>query len=437
VNLTLSRTREQPIPDFYSEADNWKCTSYTQNNLDLPPTNVQNTSGTVGPIPGGYPRGLQITADENHSSDLKIPLRSGVFHGDIGGEFVSRKWSIRAQNPRAQHIEGTRIIDGNRKTVKYYGPFLAYPPGSVVLPTYSLDSLVGKGTTAIARCKPTNNVANLATSLFELYRDGLPKLFGSSLWEGHTRRAKDAGGEYLNSEFGWKPLVSDIKDFTYGVANASRILKSYERNSGKIVRRRYEFPVEETEVTTLVTGPYDGLYFSGVALTPALDTSKPAPSVFLTTKFHRRTWFSGAFTYHLPLGYHSRNRMVELAAKAGPLLGIELTPEVVWNAQPWTWAIDWFSNTGDVVSNLSDMATDGLVLKWGYLMEHTVLTNTYFLSNNGRYDPPLANYASPVIGSLEVKRRVKATPFGFATSWNGMTPRQLAIAAALGITRVF
>lgn len=436
--MNLIRTRKRQVPDFYSEADNWHCIAYTQNNLDLPPTGLSDTRGGVGPVPGGYPRGLQITVDENHSADLNThPLRGGVFFGDIGGEFTSQKWSIRAENPRSQHIQGTRILDGNRKTVIYDGPFVAYPPASAILPTYPLNSLAGKGTTAIARCKPTNNVANLATSIFEIYRDGLPKLFGASLWEGHTRRAKDAGSEYLNSEFGWKPLVSDIHDLAYGVANAHKILSSYERNSGKIVRRHYEFPEERTEATSLVTGPYDGLYFSGVALTPALDTSKPAPSVWKTSSFYRRTWFSGAFTYYLPTGYRSRNRMISAAAKAGPLLGIELTPEVVWNASPWTWAIDWFSNAGDVVSNISDMATDGLVLKWGYLMEHSISTNTYFLSPRSRMDPAGRNDASPITATLEVKRRVKATPFGFETAWNGMSPRQLAIAAALGITRVF
>jgi len=129
--------------------------------------------------------------------------------------------------------------------------------------------------------------------------------------------------------------------------------------------------------------------------------------------------------------------MARAAAKAGPLLGIELTPEVIWNASPWTWAVDWFSNAGDVVSNVSDWSTDGLVLRHGYIMEHIVTTVQYALDRPTRIKPLGSIFASPVTAYLETKRREKATPFGFEIGWNGLSPRQLAIAAALGITRVF
>jgi hypothetical protein len=172
-------------------------------------------------------------------------------------------------------------------------------------------------------------------------------------------------------------------------------------------------------------------------MTNLLDTSKPQPVLYKTTRSFRHTWFSGAFTYHLPIGYKSRVGLVSAAAKAGPLLGIELTPETVWNASPWTWAVDWFSNAGDVISNLSDWAVDGLVLKWGYIMEHTLQSVTYTLVGGCRYKPYGLTFASPVTAWKETKRREKATPFGFEISWLGMSPRQLAISAALGITRVF
>jgi hypothetical protein len=255
------------------------------------------------------------------------------------------------------------------------------------------------------------------------------------LWKERTHLAKKAGDEYLNHQFGWLPLVSDVKDVAYAAANSHKILSSYEANAGKVVRRGYEFPVERSKSMTLIQSS-DGIPFLPEIPSVIIDSSKPQPKLYKTTETFRRVWFSGAFTYHLPIGYKSRNGMVRAAAKAGPLLGLELTPDVMWNLAPWTWAIDWFSNAGDVVSNLSDWATDGLVMKYGYIMEHCSTKVTYALDRNSRYKAR-GSYPAIVTVLVETKRRQRATPFGFGLTWNGLSPRQLAIAAALGITRVF
>jgi hypothetical protein len=136
----------------------------------------------------------------------------------------------------------------------------------------------------------------------------------------------------------------------------------------------------------------------------------------------------------MPVGYHSHDALVRAGAKASILFGLELSPDTLWNAAPWTWAIDWVSNTGDVISNISDWATDGLVMKWGYVMEHTISKLTYTFDRKPRiygFD----GYASPLVVFVELKRRKRATPFGFGMSWNSFSPRQLAIAAALGLSK--
>jgi len=160
--------------------------------------------------------------------------------------------------------------------------------------------------------------------------------------------------------------------------------------------------------------------------------------LYKQTVHTKETWFSGAFTYHIPsIALYKQTGMLEAVGKAQHLLGLELTPETVWNLAPWSWAIDWFSNAGDVVSNLSDWATDGLVLKYGYIMERITHEETYTLVGPSRLRFPTGTSASSVTLKYESKRRLPATPFGFGLSWNSFSPRQLAITAALGITRVF
>jgi hypothetical protein len=378
--------------------------------------------------------------DENHKIRDRRSLRA--VGNDIGGSLDIVKVGRRSDAP-IQQLAGTTTSDGfsYERRIRYSGPVFAVNPAVVNIGSYGSfrRNLKPLGTTAIARCKPTNHVSDLAVDMSEIYHTGLPSLPGRRLWEQRTHAARSAGHEYLNSEFGWKPLVSDINNACYAAANADRLMKAYEANSGKPVRRSYRFPVEET-VTSTDLGPYEGyVTFDPNMVWGFVDATMPMPRLVKTTKFRRETWFSGCFTYHLPTDYISRSRLGKAALEAGHLYGIELTPDVVWKASPWTWAIDWFSNAGDVVSNLSSWATDGLVMRYGYIMEKISYEETYALDRPCRLKSWLGGhaYASPVTVYYESKQRVRATPFGFEISWNGMSPRQLAISAALGLTRWF
>lgn len=438
--VLLDRTRYRHVPDLFETCPSGTLTWDTYNPFGHALISHHNETKSFDRTGVLFPRGYQITGDENHSAQMKA-FRRYHFEGDIGGEFdMVKKVLVGSYYP--VHIHQDYVDTGTGYVVDYHGPVLPMPLSTVPIPgTPSLSNLAPWGTKAIALCKPTNNVANLATDLVEARSEGLPNLLGVNLWKEGTNIARGAGSEYLNSEFGWKPLVSDIRGASYAAANAHKILKSYEANSHKIVRRRFEFPVEVTESTAKVG--------TSVPVIPGFSSAPPGffsrflhtGDLYCTTRTYKRVWFSGAFTYHLPVGYKSHNALVSAAAKAGPLLGIELTPDVVWNATPWTWAIDWVSNMGDVVSTTSDMITDGLVIKYGYVMEHTVTSYTYahitnnvytrFGGGNDSYEPSL------LTAYVERKRRTKATPFGFEVSWDNFTPRQLAITVALGLTRIF
>jgi len=143
-----------------------------------------------------------------------------------------------------------------------------------------------------------------------------------------------------------------------------------------------------------------------------------------------------AFTYHLPRDYQARSGVAALADQARHVLGLDLTPEVLWNVMPWSWAVDWFSSTGDVIHNLTDWSTDGLVLKYGYIMEHSIVRDTLtFVGETGL----LARYPQrpdTLVLVSEAKVRRPATPFGFGLNLSAFTGRQKAILAALGMSRL-
>jgi hypothetical protein len=290
----------------------------------------------------------------------------------------------------------------------------------------SLDSL---GTTAIARCIPTNPVADAGTFLGEL-REGLPKIVGRSLFKSAFKDYRKVGGEYLNIEFGWKPLVSDLMKFTNAATNSEKIVRQLHRDSGKNIRRKYAFKDDVSYTKTQQANVY--AWVPPGALSTYLYTG-PGKLV-VDTETRVSTWFSGCFTYHLNLGVTLQDKMDMHAAEARKLYGTELTPETVWNLAPWSWLVDWNSNIGDVIHNVNRFGQDGLVMRYGYIMQRKTVVRTYTLLGGGlNTGAPTRDLKMTVTAESKVRQR--ATPFGFGFDMGSINGRQAAILGALGISR--
>lgn len=375
--------------------------------------------------------GIQVTVSENHPEWQK---RKKLPFSDIGGNFFTQmKSATVSETPRVSSGRETYLQAGLPWITDWYrykGFLLPFHPSTVSFPDYQYSSnatLDAWGATAVARCKPTNSVADVSNFLGETISEGLPKLVGARTWRDRTLKAKSAGEEYLNHQFGWMPLVGEINSMAEAITHAELVLNQYERDSGKLVRRRFDFPPEQTVSSSVFRDGVNAYRTPG----HSLDVGYPRDSgrVLKTTTVSRRRWFSGAFTYYLPPRGTTKGDL----ARAKKLYGLALTPDTVWNLTPWSWAIDWFTNAGDVLSNWSDMVVDGLVMRYGYIMEHTLVSDTYvFAGPTG-----VAGSARPAIVTLvaETKIRRRASPFGFGLTWSGLTPRQMSIIAALGITK--
>lgn len=377
-----------------------------------------------------------------------FPPPRGVMR-DVGGNFDNQKTYVVSdfrphvlRRPdyvyyKEMSFNGQFVVQENSRGVINTTPLCPLNPltdlGVNPFPTSMRSSnseLNALGATAIARCEPTNSAADLSVFLGETLKDGLPALLGARTWKDRSLKAKNAGDEFLNYEFGWQPLISDIRKLANAILHAEKVMSQYEEDAGKPVRRRYRFPLQEDSSSVTLDAersPFGFLHSEVMA------GSTKSPLV-LEMKTSRDVWFSGSFTYFLPSGYDSRNKMKKASLAAHHLLGLNLTPEVLWNLAPWSWAIDWFVNAGDVLHNISATLEDGLVMHYGYIMEHTVSRATYSLPDfRFLYTPDVEVPALSFVSESKVRR--EANPYGFGISWDGLSPLQLAILAALGITR--
>lgn len=358
-----------------------------------------------------------------------------ILKRDVGGPFRTTCHYYEDSHPQGVNLASASL---NNWTATYKGGLYAYACGlympSHVWPTVSgatEAAMISAGATAIARTHPTNPVAGVATALGEL-RQGIPQLPGKAAFKvlRANGKIKAVASEYLNLEFAVKPTISDVRKTAKAVKTSKEIVDQLLRDSGRLVRRRYVFPVVESIETTRLTDRaaspslVSDMYVGGNQLGQLVKVQKT------TTEM----WFHGAFTYFIDPGVDAGGKLKRQEQIANKLYGTRISPEVMWNLTAWSWAADWVANMGDIMSNISAFSNDSLVMRWGYLMCKTTISDTYTLTGvrfNVGLDEPLVQTFTTV-----VKQRIKATPFGFGLNPDvDFTARQWAILVALGISR--
>lgn len=350
---------------------------------------------------------------------------------DIGGAFETTRKYYGGPRPFNYNISTNYSLF----TTNYSGPLFAVAEHSGITgstdryptpPKVSLDRLIAMGSTAISKTIPTNPVAGLAVFLGEL-REGLPSLPAYYLLGPGNQKSRlnQAGSDYLNLEFGIKPLISDLRSIATAYKDASRTLDRMEREAGRFIKRRYSFP-RETDVKVET--------FQNRYPVPALNSYlyRGPGTLTKTTTTTRDVWFSGCYSYVFKIDPTLRSKIKAGEQVANKLLGTRITPAVLYELAPWSWAIDWCTNIGDVMTNISAFAADGLVLRWGYLMCTSTVEVQYHLTVNmvaGAPSSLMQTYTSVS------KQRIKATPYGFGLDPAKFSPRRAAIVASLIATK--
>lgn len=325
---------------------------------------------------------------------------------------------------REQHLGWSGV-----GTIYRGGPANTSYEGSVAANLGMPDTIIngfrepdGYGAEAFDKMKPTKPDFNALNFLYE-FKD-IPQMLRAR----HQKLA-DIGSYYLALKFGWEPLLKDIVNLVNVQRGAQDRLKQLIRDNGRSVRRRVTL-FDNVLNKQVITGSGYG------AITPILDTwFYDYPPTFTDRHTHSdRCWASGRFKYHLPPGPRDVNWTGKMLRK---IYGVNPSPAVLWNAIPYTWLIDWFSNAGHIIANMDAGVADRLAADYCYIMrEHKIVSSreatAYFHTEDGR---PVS-VTSTSHGHVSYKTRVPGSPFGFNISENSLTGMQLSILGALGLSRL-
>lgn len=365
-----------------------------------------------------YRRGLEkrLRASPDNRS-YKVALEA-VNTYDQGGPFLSQSVDF-ISNPGTVNCESF-----------YYGLVGDLLPHSDCAGSFSFKEAV-PGTTMFARggqaiyaCRPMRPEMSATVNIGELFREGLPSIPGKFFRRPGLGSASD---EFLNYEFGIKPTVSAVNDTVKAFRQADRTWAQITRDAGRDVRRRYYFPAESSFTHVLRTPGYGYPIGAGV-LYDVVGTC------YKNTLTESQTWFSGAFRYALPGGADRWSRFRREATRWEQVYGLGLKPIDLYRLTPWSWLLEWAADYSSAISWLGSSAFDGVAMRYGYIMCHTVETTTWVLTGL-KFKATSAYCSSSFSCQKEVKQRTRASPYGFGLEEEDLTTEQQAILVALGLSK--
>lgn len=400
----------------------------------------------------GIPDEVNVSTFELQSPNIKRESVAYEAHKapfKEGGPFLLRRYSLQrgiVTNSYTDRCNRGWRVDTNVGNFKMQGDFSVFGLPNILseeelsarfaqaVPPF--QALVTYGEAALNRINPLDlSESSIIQSIIELYREGLPHLPGMAI-----RKARDglkaSGGEYLNVMFGWTPLALEIKAIYDCYNKMNTLFQRLKRQNNKCVRRKATIYKDTTKNTSSISG--------GVGSYPLYHYANSVPGqkvevATVDTEETTRIWVVGAGKYYIPdiESVEFKKLFIEQIYGARPSLSI------LYELMPWSWLLDYFTNVGDVIQYEFGPKLGTYVHEYAYLMRHKIKTVTYKGGSGWTYDQPdcfvdpTYKPSPPFIARevYETKERIAATPYGFGSKLSGLSPKQLAILTALGISR--
>lgn len=193
----------------------------------------------------------------------------------------------------------------------------------------------------------------------------LPKVWASSKKQTLRQITKLSSEGYLSDQFAIRPLLQDIADLIKVGRTLDVQLRKLVQNAGKIRRSRFTKEIEDFIPNTDENTELTVAYFYKPRLRRVLSDNGVKP-VFRATI---------TYSYTLPDISVSELRK-RLVSKR---LGFELNPQIIWNAVPWSFVVDWFLNINEILGDLSydslGIRTD--IHKYVYSVKYNYTVKTY------------------------------------------------------------
>ncbi len=417
-------------------------------------------------VNGNTPTAIHTAVLSSHQNyflrSQNNPFLNGAYRN--GGRFLSQKIE-RVVNPSA------RVITYRNGWSKAYDGRYTFPAPDPVFPSSLwgtsrpdrperggegqwFAALEARGAEAWACMRPDKPDFTMASSLYEL-KDFVPELKSglTNLMDLMDRRRPGGSGRnrrspvsrtaqyYLALKFGWLPLLSDIRNFVEAQRTKQKRLDQLIRDNGRPVRRKCTDIRDPGNTGRDPAYDFFGAVPNGYGANYAPVHVTQCYTGWGYVREHvdktSRIWAEGSFQYFLPPGPQTVAWKKKMLRR---IMGQRVTPLMVYNIIPWSWLVDYFADLGKFIEATSSGVSDRLVANYAYLMQethwtrHTEKQGMTYSDVSGGNKPNVITMSSST--DVISKGRSRASPFGWGFNQNSLTPTQVAILGALGLSRL-
>nr|UJQ84878.1 MAG: hypothetical protein 1 [Leviviridae sp.] len=408
---------------------------------------------SANPVTGEYwNRSIRETGDMFSVGHRRSP--DGKYRS--GGPFYSIKF-------RTETTFTPKTVFRNGYRRAYYGGFAPnWTPGQLY--DYSALTMWGSdtdrvnslayayGAQAYDALRPDKPDYSPLTSLAELGRE-LPGIIEeyknfNKRYHAELRRKRKSriflsrsGKNHLAIQFGIMPIISDVMNWMEAYKNAEKRARQLLRDNGKWVRRkRFLTPKPGTEYTT--TSVVNKSTPNHPDVVPYLVTQCYGGGTMARTeesylKFIE-VWAVGKSKYWLPDDILKSPLRLDILKRRNHT-DLSFTLETLYNLVPWSWFVDYFFGLGHFIAAISNGGIGNtVVFEYAYVMrrEHHSRRTKYvqyvYKDASGGTTPVTSN----ITKTGDLKSRVAASLFGFGLVEQDLSPVQLGILGALGLSKL-
>lgn len=305
-----------------------------------------------------------------------------------------------------------------------------------LLPTFT--EAQNYGSRMHAALSPFKAQAGIGETLMELMSGNVPKLT-SKLYKSLTdgtflnalkRAPKNASQDYLNTQFGLGPILSDLYQILVeGVMLHDAIYgRSFRRSARSLKEQRVTYGTPSLAIGGYTIDNKNAVRWNSTSLfKPGSLTSTDVQT------FDMR--FTARFT--LARASEAANGRYDRALDLIRSYGM-WTPSLLWDLAPWSFVFDWFLNLGRGINNAYDFGKDG-----GLNSDYACVTARTFASRSNEGYEHISGTSSQtritrctsMFMFTDTIQRFPVNPFGNYATLGQMSGWQQGILLALGIAR--
>jgi hypothetical protein len=393
---------------------------------------------------------IDTCSDETHKGP---PYRTG-------GPLIIAKTQYRRTPSASASARQTSVTQ-----CSYNGKFIPYE-ALYVPPNHTASSFSAYGAIGWNRTVPDHPIASLGVSIAELkdfpsmikHAADFFKRAGNFVGSPSRKTVGDllrssrsgnlhSGGDYLAAVFGWLPFLRDLQTVLNYRENLDRKLAYMQKRNRSKVRRRMTLH-DSTKVELI--GKFNAPSVSSLAPVVrqelyAVGSGGSNDPLIVTRYWRKRIWYEAVYAFYVPEAeFNEKPNFLGLTTLESKLLGLQLNAALIYQAMPWSWLIDWFTNAGDVIENISNRANNHIVASHAYVMCQEDIIYKYDGSCDfrmGTWSVPTAltphkRYTASSQKRYIFKGRVAANPYGFGVTDESLSAYQWSILGALGLTRL-